>query len=77
MTHPLWTHPHHDGSEPYVPDPMPTLGGKVAVRLPAAVVGVELKGLAGSDDLQAGADGWVTLPAGGPAFGMWRLIDSL
>lgn len=57
MPHPLWTHPHHAGSEPYVPDPTPTLGGKVAVRLPAAIVGAELEGLAGSDDLRAGADG--------------------
>lgn len=37
--------------------PTPTLGGKVAVRLPAAIVGAELEGLAGSDDLRAGADG--------------------
>ena len=43
------------------------------IRLPAAVLGSELVGLAGTADLRAGADGWVTLPAGGPAFGMWRL----
>ncbi|MBP8294136.1 MAG: hypothetical protein KAX65_15275, partial [Caldilineaceae bacterium] len=45
------------------------------VRLPAAVVDAELAGLAGSADLCADADGLVTLPAGGPAFGMWRLGD--
>jgi alpha-glucosidase len=45
------------------------------VRIPAAVIGAELAGLAGSADLRAGADGWVTLPAGGPAFGMWRLLN--
>jgi alpha-glucosidase len=44
-----------------------------AVRIPVAVVGSELAGLAGSADLQAGADGMINLPAGGPAFGMWRL----
>jgi len=43
------------------------------VRLPAAVVGVELEGLAGSDDLRASADGKVALPSDGPAFGMWRI----
>jgi alpha-glucosidase len=43
------------------------------VRVPVAVVGRELAGLAGSADLRADADGMVTLPAGGPAFGMWRL----
>ncbi len=43
------------------------------VRLPAAVVGAAWEGLAGSADLRAGADGLVTLPAHGPAFGMWRL----
>ncbi len=43
------------------------------VRIPAAVVGSELAGLAGSDDLLADNDGLITLPAGGPAFGMWRL----
>ena len=29
----LWSHPHHDGSERYVPEPNPTLGGKVTVFL--------------------------------------------
>lgn len=42
------------------------------VRLPGAVVGTELTGLAGTPDLRAGADGVVTLPADGPAFSMWR-----
>lgn len=42
------------------------------VRLPGAVVGPELTGLAGTPDLRAGADGVVTLPADGPAFSMWR-----
>ncbi len=45
------------------------------VRLPATVVGAELSGLAGSRDLRADADGQVTLPADGPAFGMWRLTQ--
>ena len=43
------------------------------VRLPATVTGTELARLAGSADLCADADGLVTLPADGPAFGMWRL----
>lgn len=43
------------------------------VRLPVAVVGRALTGLAGTADVQAGADGEVTLPALGPAFGLWRL----
>jgi len=33
MTDPLWSHPHHDGSEIYVPESNPKLGGKVAVFL--------------------------------------------
>jgi hypothetical protein len=37
------------------------------------VVGTELAGLAGSADLLADAGGMITLPAHGPAFGMWRL----
>ncbi|WP_216319731.1 glycoside hydrolase family 13 protein [Deinococcus aestuarii] len=44
-----------------------------SVRLPAQVVGSELAGLAGTADLRAETDGWVTLPSKGPAFGMWRL----
>lgn len=50
-----------------------TRANHLPVRLPAAVVGAEWEGLAGSADLRAGADGLVTLPAHGPAFGMWRL----
>ena len=42
------------------------------IRIPAAVVGSELAGLAGTADLRADADGMITLPADGPAFGMWR-----
>lgn len=45
------------------------------VRLPVAVVGARLTGLAGAPDLAADDDGWVTLPAHGPAFGMWRRED--
>ncbi len=45
------------------------------LRIPAAVLGHELVGLAGSPDLRADADGLVTLPAHGPAFGMWRLAE--
>lgn len=44
-----------------------------AVSLPGAVVGQHLTGLAGSADLRAGSGGTMTLPAAGPAFGMWRL----
>jgi alpha-glucosidase len=29
----LWSQPHHDGSEMYVPDPSPRLGGNVTVLL--------------------------------------------
>lgn len=43
------------------------------VRMPVAVVGSDLAGMAGTTDLRADADGRVTLPADGPAFGMWRL----
>ncbi|HET9905334.1 MAG TPA: glycoside hydrolase family 13 protein [Anaerolineales bacterium] len=43
------------------------------VQIPAAVLGSELKGLAEATDLRADADGIITLPANGPAFGMWRL----
>jgi alpha-glucosidase len=45
------------------------------IRIPAAVVGSELVGLAGTADLRADADGMIALPADGPAFGMWRLSD--
>ncbi len=41
------------------------------VRVPVSVVGARLSGLAGTADLHADPDGWVTLPATGPAFGMW------
>ncbi|MCB0257925.1 MAG: glycoside hydrolase family 13 protein, partial [Anaerolineae bacterium] len=33
MTDTVWSLPHHDGSELYVPDPTPKLGGKVTVFL--------------------------------------------
>ena len=42
------------------------------VRIPASVVGSAPSGLAGTPDLRADADGRVTLPSDGPAFGMWR-----
>jgi alpha-glucosidase len=42
------------------------------VRLPSAVVGRELIGLAGTPDLQADADGALTLPTDGPTFSIWR-----
>ena len=45
------------------------------VRIPAAVVGARLEGLAGAADLCADEQGTVTLAADGPAFGMWRLPD--
>ncbi|HNP73488.1 MAG TPA: hypothetical protein PKK15_20405, partial [Kouleothrix sp.] len=43
------------------------------VRLPAALVGAKLVGLAGTADLWADGEGMITLPADGPAFGMWQL----
>jgi len=43
------------------------------VRLPATLLGSALEGLVGTPDLRADDDGWVTLPAHGPSFGMWRL----
>lgn len=43
------------------------------IQIPAGVVGSELTGLAGTADLWEDADGIVTLPAEGPAFGMWRV----
>jgi alpha-glucosidase len=43
------------------------------LRLPVAVVGHELVGLASAPDLRAATDGRVAMPADGPAFGMWRL----
>ena len=49
--------------------------GHTPVQIPAAVVGTELAGLAGSADLSADAGGMVTLPGDGPAFGMWRLSE--
>jgi alpha-glucosidase len=42
------------------------------IRIPAAVVGSELAGLAGTASLRADADGMITLPADAPAFGMWK-----
>jgi alpha-glucosidase len=45
------------------------------IRIPVTVVGSVLAGLAGSADLQADADGLITLPATGPAFGMWRISE--
>lgn len=42
------------------------------VRLPAAVVGRHLTGLAGTPDLTADTGGAITLPADGPTFSMWR-----
>jgi hypothetical protein len=36
---------------------------------------MDLVGLAGASDLRADADGMITLPAAGPAFGMWRLPE--
>jgi alpha-glucosidase len=47
------------------------------IRIPAAVVGQDLAGLAdAAADLRAGADGSISLPAHGPAFGMWRLAQA-
>jgi alpha-glucosidase len=42
------------------------------IRIPVSVVGAELVGLAGAADLRADADGMITLPAEGPAFGIWQ-----
>ena len=46
------------------------------VRLPHQVVGAALAGLAGTPDLMLERDGRVTLPAQGPAIGLWRLPNS-
>jgi alpha-glucosidase len=45
------------------------------IRIPSTVVGAKLLGLAGTPDLWADADGMITLPAAGPEFGMWQLLD--
>jgi alpha-glucosidase len=45
------------------------------IRIPAAVVGGELAGLAGTADLRADATQMIELPAAGPTFGMWRLSE--
>lgn len=37
------------------------------------VLGTRLVGVAGSADLEADPDGFITLPSDGPAFGMWIL----
>lgn len=42
------------------------------VRLPRHVTGRHLVGLAGTPDLRADDEGYVTLPPGGPAVGIWR-----
>ena len=42
------------------------------VRIPAAVVGAHLAGLAGSPDLHADNDGMQHLPTRGPAIGIWH-----
>jgi alpha-glucosidase len=46
------------------------------VKIPATIVGAELRGLARTADVWADADGLLTLPASGPAFNMWRLSDA-
>lgn len=46
------------------------------IKIPTAVVGLELKGIAGTQDLQANGNNMITLPANGPAFRMWQLIDN-
>ncbi len=43
------------------------------VHLSRSVVGTELTGLAGAANLRADRSGAITLPAHGPAFGMWRI----
>ncbi len=43
------------------------------IRIPAAVLGSALEGLAGTADLRADAEGFVGLEAESPAFGIWRL----
>lgn len=47
-----------------------------AIRVPAQVVGTSLRGLAGTPDLHAAADGMVTLPGAGPGFAMWSCDPS-
>ncbi len=43
------------------------------VRIPTSVIGHNLKGLAGSDDIISDSDDYVTLPSKGPHFDMWVL----
>ncbi len=47
-------------------------GRHTPVRVPASVAGSQLTGLAGTPDLAADSDGFVTLPPEGPKFSMWR-----
>lgn len=42
------------------------------VKLPSETVGGNLRGLAGTADVQVDKDGLFTLPCDGPAFAMWR-----
>lgn len=51
--------------------------GHTPIQIPDEVVGSNLVGLAGTADLQVDSGGLITLPADGPAFGMWRLADFL
>ncbi|MCB9134112.1 MAG: glycoside hydrolase family 13 protein [Anaerolineales bacterium] len=46
------------------------------VKIPATVLGTELIGIAGTSNLHADADGMITLPTEGPAFGMWQVKES-
>ena len=57
--------PHHDGSALYVPEQEPSPGDTVPlfVRVPHG----------DGAPLAAGADGLVSLPGDGPAFGVWRI----
>ncbi|MCA9952444.1 MAG: hypothetical protein KDE48_22495 [Anaerolineales bacterium] len=47
------------------------------IQIPTAVLGSELVGLAGTANLRANMDGMITLPAEGPAFGMWQLCKNV
>ena len=74
MTLPAPRAPHYDGSPLYVPNPEPTLGEKVRVRicLPACD---DLNGVTERLDhpVERASDGAVLISADGPVFAAWAL----
>jgi alpha-glucosidase len=88
MSDNAWSHPHHDGSERYVPNPNPKLAGKVTVllRVPRAsdvgrawvrvINDGEPEMVRAMVDKQDERGMWLRaeLSANGPA--LWQLADS-